>query len=197
MEYDKPDKKKPLPLIKESGWTVEDYYNMPDDGNRYELVDGKLELMTSPLIEHQLVSKQLENTLTNSCENEYVILHAPVDVVISQKETRQPDILMIHRSRQHIIEVRNIVGPPDLVVEIVSPSTVKRDRVGKLRSYARFGVPEYWIVDPMYKTLEQYVLIQEGEPYVLEQFYEKEEVVRSSRLPCVSFRVCDGLTYLR
>ncbi|OUS71953.1 hypothetical protein B1748_25965 [Paenibacillus sp. MY03] len=181
-------KDKPL-LWKESGWTVEDYYKLPEDGNQYEIVGGILELKPSPTTTHQRISHQLERVITDSCELEYIILDSPIDVILSESETRQPDILMIHRSREHIIEEHAIVGPPDLVVEILSPNSAKRDRTMKKESYARFGVPEYWIADPANLTIEQYVLKEPGKPYVLLQVFGHDDTVTSERIPCVSFSV--------
>ncbi|MFC4766161.1 Uma2 family endonuclease [Effusibacillus consociatus] len=191
MEYDG-KKKNPL-TIKESGWTVEDYMKLPEDGNQYEIVGGKLELKPSPTTTHQRISSNLEHILKSSCDQHYIILHAPVDVILSDNETRQPDILMVHRSREFLIEEHGVVGPPDLVIEILSPNSAKRDRVMKKESYARFAVPEYWIVDPANLTIEQYVLVRPGEPYELAQVFGAEDTVQSERIPCVSFVVKEGL----
>lgn len=188
-------KKKPQPThVKESGWTVEDYYQLPEDGKQYEIISGILELKPSPSTTHQRVSHQMERVLTDSCESDYIIMDAPVDVILSENETRQPDILMIHRSREHIIHEHAVIGAPDLVVEIISPSTAKQDRTMKLESYARFGVPEYWIADPANLTIEQYGLVEEGKPYQLLNLFSKEETVYSELIPCVSFVVYHVLT---
>lgn len=134
-------KKKSSPLhIKESGWTVDDYYQLPEDGHQYEIIGGVLEMKPSPSTTHQRVSHQMERVMSDSCESDYIILDAPIDVILSENETRQLDLLLIHKSREHIIEEHAIVGPPNLVVEIISPSSAKLDRTTKLESYARFGV---------------------------------------------------------
>lgn len=185
--------KKHTHLIKEVGWTIEDYYQLPEDGNQYELIGGKLELKPSPSTTHQRISHQIERVLADSCESQYIIMHAPVDVILSLDETRQPDILLVHRSREHIIEEHAIIGPPDLVVEIISPNSVKRDRIMKKESYAKFGVPEYWIVDSANLSIEQYVLKVEGYPYELTNIFIQEEAIQSDRIPCVSFVVKDAL----
>ncbi|MBC8080365.1 MAG: Uma2 family endonuclease [Gorillibacterium sp.] len=191
MDY---DKKKQIPTtIKESGWTVEDYLRLPEDGNQYEIVNGILELQPSPTTTHQRISQQIFSALTNSCLSDYIILLAPVDVILSDRETRQPDLLMVHRSREAIIEIHAVIGPPDLVVEVLSPSSIKRDRIMKLYSYAKFGVPEYWIVDPLNVTIEQYVLVKPNEPYQLRDVYSADEIVTSQHLSCVGFQVKDGL----
>ncbi|TCS72305.1 Uma2 family endonuclease [Effusibacillus lacus] len=80
-----------------------------------------------------------------------------------------------------------------LVIEILSQNSAKRDKVMKKESYARFAVPEYWIVDPAHLTIEQYLLVHSGEPYELANVFGAEDTVRSERIPCVSFLVKEGL----
>ncbi|MFD1362142.1 Uma2 family endonuclease [Lentibacillus salinarum] len=188
------EKKRPKkPVINEPGWTVDDYYQLPEDNNQYEIVNGILELKPSPTTTHQRISQRLEKALIDSCENEYIIIDSPIDVILSDIETRQPDILMIHRSREHIIEEHAIVGPPDLVVEILSPNSANRDRIMKKESYALFGVPEYLIVDYNNETIEQYVLKSGSRQYELINVFEADDTVNSDRIPCVSFMVKDGV----
>lgn len=187
------DKKKWPSQVKESGWTVEDYYQLPEDGHQYELVDGRLELKPSPTSTHQRVGQQLFRCMTDQCESDYILILAPMDVILSDSETRQPDLLMVHREREHIIQEHAVVGPPDLVIEILSPGSGKRDRMMKRESYARFLVPEYWIVDPAHLTIEQYVLVESGQPYVLQNLFDKDDVLYSDKLPCASFRVEEAL----
>ncbi|WP_018133576.1 Uma2 family endonuclease [Effusibacillus pohliae] len=188
MKKDDPNK-----IIKEGRLTYEDYANLPyEEGVRYELVDGVLELMKpSPTARHQMISARMQFLLTQNCDEEYVILDAPMDVILSQYEVRQPDLIMIHRSRLSIITKRGIEGIPDLVIEILSPFTIKRDRLGKLKTYEKYGIPEFWIVDSAGTYLEQYVL--RGERYELADVFTGDEPVRSDRLPCVSFTMNDIL----
>ncbi|SHG44129.1 Uma2 family endonuclease [Ornithinibacillus halophilus] len=181
------------PIVKESGWTVDDYYQLPEDGNQYELFAGHLELKPSPTTTHQRISQSLERTIIDSCQNDYIVMDAPLDVILSENETRQPDILMIHRDREYIIEEHAVDGPPDLVIEILSPNSVKRDRVDKKESYAKFGVPEYWIVDHHHQVIEQYVLRENGIPYTLQNVFEADDTVTSEKIPCLSFIVKDGV----
>lgn len=168
--------------------TYEDYAKMPDDGLRYELVDGRLELMgPSPERTHQLISGQLFTLLNSDCESEYVVVTAPVDVILSATEVRQPDLVMIHLSRMSIYKQRgSIESPPDLVVEILSPSSLHRDKVAKRRSYADFGVPEYWVVNPQDGTLEQNVLKGDGD-YDLIHVYAGDELICSDKIKCITF----------
>ncbi|MBN2982881.1 Uma2 family endonuclease [Cohnella algarum] len=172
--------------IREQPVTYDDYANMPDDGKRYEIADGVLESMSpGPTPKHQVISYFMQNVLTNGCQNDYIVIASPVDLILSPTEVRQPDIVMINRSRIGIITRRGIEGIPDLVVEILSPHSVKRDRFDKLDVYSAYRIPEYWIADPGNEALEQYVL-SDGS-YELLNVYERDEAVRSERLPCVSF----------
>lgn len=178
------------PQIKEQQMTYELYAAMPDDGRRYEIIEGTMELMSpGPSTTHQAVSGELEFILRQSCISDYVIYHAPLDVILSSTTVLQPDILMIHRSRLHIVTIRGIEGPPDLVVEIVSPGSRKRDKLDKMNMYAKYGILEYWVVDAEVRTLEQYHLL--GDHYEMYNLYESDEIVTSDKLACVSFVLSD------
>lgn len=188
MTQEKKTKKQVSQQMREQPLTYDDYARLPDDGLRYELVDGKLELMSpSPARTHQIISGHLLHLLSLDCQSEYEIIAAPVDLLISATEVRQPDLVMIHLSRMAIYKERgSIEEPPDLVVEILSPSSVSRDKIAKSRSYAQFGVPEYWILDPVDETLEQY-LLQSNKTYHLSHTYSGHEPIRSEKLKCVTF----------
>ncbi len=181
--------KKAADKVKEQPVTYEIYAEMPDDGSRYEVIDGVLELMSpSPTASHQSILLELVDALRQSCKSDYLIYFAPLDVILSDTNIVQPDAIMIHRSRKHIVTSRGIEGPPDLAVEVLSPSSQKRDRLKKRAVYEKHGVPEYWIIDPQARTLEQLHLNERGK-YELTQLYENDEQVVSNRLPCVSFEV--------
>jgi Uma2 family endonuclease len=106
-------------------------------------------------------------------------------VIFAPTEARQPDLVMVHRSRASIITRRAIEGSPDLCAEVLSTYSLARDKFRKLKAYAKFGVPEYWIVDPVYGSLDQHVL--SGDAYELTYVYSEDEPVRSDRLTCVNF----------
>jgi Uma2 family endonuclease len=179
-------KKKPLETIAESPITYDAYANLPDDGNRYEVSDGQLELMSpAPSLLHQMISNELMLTLNKDCRSEYIIFSAPVDVILSETEIRQPDLVMVHRSRLSILGMRGINGAPDLVVEIMSEHSRRRDKVHKTKAYAKYGVAEYWIIDMSNFTLEQYVL--HSGAYDLADVYTDNELIRSGKIDCVSF----------
>jgi Uma2 family endonuclease len=165
---------------------------MPDDGNRYELADGQLELISpaaSP--KHQAISGRMLIELTQTCESDYVILHE-VDVILSSREVRRPDLIMLSRSRLHLLTGRGIEGPPNLVVEVLSPHSLRRDKVRKLKIYAKYSIPEYWIVDPASWVLEQFLLTDEK--YELHDLYTGDELIQSELLPCVSFTMQDTVS---
>ncbi|HHY73643.1 MAG TPA: Uma2 family endonuclease [Bacillus bacterium] len=174
-----------MPHIKEHGLTYDDYTTI-DDGNRYELASGKLELMSpAPSVIHQLFSIEMIKKFSQSCEPDYIILDAPVDVILSSTEVRQPDLVLIHRNRIPILSKRGVEGPPDLVVEILSPSTRKRDKIEKVKIYSYYGVPEYWIVDPEIFVLEQFIL--QNERYELINIFQDNDLITSPNIPCISF----------
>lgn len=176
-------------IIRETPQTYDDYAKL-DDGNRYELASGRLELMSpAPSVHHQMVSAQIQKRLMQSCEDEYLILDAPVDVILDKYEVRQPDLVIIHRSRMHIVSRRGVIGAPDLVVEILSPSTLRRDKIDKIKVYALYGIPEYWLVDPFIGALEQYIL--NDKVYELAEIYTEDEHVSSSLVSCASFTMRD------
>lgn len=181
------EKKKPSDRIHESLVTYEIYASMPDDGNRYEVADGRLELMSpAPTLVHQTVSSELFFRLQRDCRHEYIIIAAPVDVILSETEVRQPDLVLIRRSRTDILSKRGVNGAPDLVVEITSEFSRRRDKVHKTKAYAKYGVPEYWIVDLTNFTLEQYILHETGH-YELSDVYSEDELIRSDKIACASF----------
>lgn len=173
--------------VKENQVTYDAYARMPDDGRRYEIIDGVLEAMSpGPNTIHQTVSGELQFLFKQSCRSDYLIFAAPYDVILSQTDVLQPDLLMIHRNRASIVTFRGVEGPPDLVVEIMSPGSRSRDRIVKMRTYAKYGVPEYWVIDSAARTLERYLLIEDGR-YELSDLFEEDAVVASDKLPCVSF----------
>ncbi|SFE18692.1 Endonuclease, Uma2 family (restriction endonuclease fold) [Lentibacillus persicus] len=182
-----PDKAKEPPM------TYDQYADLPDDGMRYELADGVLQAISpSPHPVHQLLSQYLSKLLIQSCQNDYITLIAPIDVILSEHEVRQPDLVMIHKTRLKIVTGKGVEGSPDLAVEVLSPSSVKRDRMEKMETYAKYGIAEYWLVDPVQKALEQYTL--NGKHYDLKEIYQEDETVTSPRVQCVSFSMNDILS---
>ena len=134
--------------------TYADYMKTSDD-ERYELLNGELIMSPSPREIHQYISGNLYLVLGAFVRDRSLgrVYFAPFDVVLSDTDVVQPDLLFVSNERAAIITADNIQGAPDLVVEILSPATAERDRTVKLDLYARYGVKEYWIVDPDDKTM--------------------------------------------
>ena len=143
--------------------TYEDYARLPDD-ERYELIEGKLIPMPSPKEIHQALSGTLFMSVGMFVRVAGLgrIYFAPFDVILSATNVVQPDLIFISSSRAHIITEDNIRGAPDLLVEILSPSTAGYDRTTKRDLYERHGVPEYWLVDPYAKTITVLILGADG-----------------------------------
>jgi Uma2 family endonuclease len=131
---------------------------------RLELIDGELVVTPSPTPMHQRVSRRLSHLLgkfiidTESGE----FFAAPLDVYLAVDTVVQPDLIVLLNDRFRLVTERNIEGPPNLVMEIISPSTRHLDHRTKLDVYARFGVPEYWLVDPEHETISIFTDPQEG-----------------------------------
>ena len=141
-----------------------DYATIPDDGRRHEIIDGEHYVNPAPNLYHQAVSKRLQHQLYTKIELAGLgpLYNAPCDVRLSNHDIVQPDLLVVLSSRTHIFTPANVKGAPDLLVEILSPSSVDYDQTLKRELYQRSGVREYWIVDPSKCTLEQLVL-KDGE----------------------------------
>jgi Uma2 family endonuclease len=163
-------------------YTYEDYARLPDD-RRYEVIDGELYLTPAPTPYHQIVKGRIERLLQDHVEEAKLgmVLDAPCDVVLSQFDVLQPDIFFISTGRLAVIGEKYISDAPDLVVEVLSPGTRKRDRFIKSKRYARFGVREMWITDPRKRTIEVFVNTDEG--FRREALYAGDDVLRSPLLP--------------
>ena len=174
------------PHVSEEPMTYEEYRALPMDDYCYELVEQKLELMSpAPSTLHQLFVATLRDVINETCSSDYLLILSPIDVVFSDHDVRQPDLILVHRSRMDIVKVRGIFGVPDLVVEVVSPGSFQRDRKEKVVTYSKYRVPEYWLADPVNSTLEQY--FPSGDKLILSEVYEGDELVRSERMPCINF----------
>jgi Uma2 family endonuclease len=147
-------------------FTYDDYKSLPESmEKRYELLEGDLVMVPAPTTRHQFISRNLEFILHGFVRAHGLgsVLDSPVDVVFGEgaaREVAQPDIVFIGRARANIIKEAEIQGAPDLVVEILSPGTEVRDRGYKQHLYGRYGVREYWIVDPESETVEVYRMTQ-------------------------------------
>lgn len=148
--------------------TYEDYCLLPNDGKRYEIIDGELLVTPSPRRPHQKVAGNLFYYLTDFVKNHKLgeVYVAPFDVVFSRHDVVEPDILFVSNARAAVLTDKNVQGAPDLAVEVLSESTAEIDRTTKLKLYARFGVEEYWIVDPEGPAVEIYRRQETGLEFV-------------------------------
>ena len=145
--------------LKRGPFTYEDYLLFPEDGKRYEIIEGDRFVTPAPVPAHQRVSRNLEFILESFTRKTGAgeVFHAPVDVVLSDTDVVQPDLLIVGKDQADIVGEKNISGAPYLVAEILSEGTRKMDFLIKRKLYERFGVREYWIVDPEIKRIEVFV----------------------------------------
>lgn len=142
--------------------TYADYAALPNDGKRYELLDGELVVTAAPSRNHQRVVLTLASSLDAHvrAHNLGEVDIAPFDVILSDPNVVQPDIIFVATDRLASFSNRGLEGAPTLVVEVLSPSTARVDRNTKLQIYARHGAPYYWIVDPEARTIDVYLLLE-------------------------------------
>ena len=142
-------------------WTYEDYLALPDDGNRYEIIEGELYVTPAPTTDHQYSSGELFYLLKEFIRRNQLgeLYYAPYEVHLSD-DTRpvQPDLLFIRAENAPKGGTPYFVGVPDLVVEILSKSSIRTDTNAKFNAYEKAGIPEYWIVDPKARTVRVFVL---------------------------------------
>ncbi|MCG3117697.1 MAG: Uma2 family endonuclease [Candidatus Manganitrophus sp. SA1] len=162
--------------------TYADYVALPDE-KRYELIEGDLYMVPAPGFYHQVVSRNIEMALWDFVKSHRlgVVLDAPVDVVLTQEDVVQPDILFISNERRSIITEKYLSGAPDLIIEILSPSSMERDKLVKRNLYAEHGVSEYWIVNPVGKQIE--VLLLKSHAFVLYGIFLIDDRLTSPLLP--------------
>src|SRR3954469_6385554 len=167
-------------------WTYEEYYRLNDE-KRYEIIDGELLMAPSADTWHQSWSVSLLRILDAHVLRGRLgrVFHAPLDVILDTHNVVQPDLLFISKANAEIIQRRAVFGAPDLLVELLLPSSIRRDRYRKKEIYARFGVKEYWIGDPANKSLE--VLTLKDGNYELHCLAEEKGKLTSTVLPELEF----------
>lgn len=162
-------------------WTYEEFARLPDDGNRYEVIAGTLYVTPAPGSIHQKVSSRLARLFEEfEEEGAGIVFQAPYDVILGEGDYVQPDLLFVRRDRMdEIVRDHAVEGPPDLVIEILSDSTARRDRIVKRQRYSAFGVPEYWIIDTGAKHVEVFRLSGGG----LRRVEVADDVLRYQPVP--------------
>jgi Uma2 family endonuclease len=146
----------------QGAWTYEDYVRLPDDGNRYEVIRGVLYVTPSPVPEHQFSSAELVFQLSAFVRQNHLglVLAAPLAVKLPRGIATpvEPDVMFFRKGNGPRWDLGYYEGVPDLLAEILSPRTSRRDQTVKLQAYLDAGVPEYWLVDPRARTVVVYVL---------------------------------------
>ncbi len=164
-------------------WRYDDYLQLPDDGNRYEIIEGVLYVANAPSIEHQYIVLKISGRLDLFVTEKKLgmVLTAPIEVHLSETtKPVQPDVLFIRTENQPTLGAKFFAGAPDLIVEVISPSSIRTDRHIKFDTYERFGVAEYWLVDSKARAVEVHTLAR-GEYALLGQ-YTGDEVITSQVL---------------
>ncbi len=166
-------------------FTYEDFLHFPDDGKRHEIIDGEHYVTPSPNTKHQRAATSLTGMLWAYLQEHPIgeVFGAPFDVVFSDLDVVEPDLLYISRERRGVLTDQHVRGAPDLVVEILSPSTRKTDEITKRKLYERFDVTEYWVVDPELDSIKVYRRVAGSFARVAELTAEDNDVLTSPLLP--------------
>ncbi|NJM05886.1 Uma2 family endonuclease [Candidatus Gracilibacteria bacterium] len=141
-----------------SDWDYARWSQLPDDGNRYEVIDGVLYMTTAPSFFHQWIIRKIVFALVEQIDsrNIGITAFAPISLLMPGCDPVQPDIVVVRRADLGIIYDRRINGVPTLIVEVLSPSNAEKDTEIKRAAYARAGLPEYWIVRPVERDVIVY-----------------------------------------
>jgi Uma2 family endonuclease len=168
--------------------TYEDLADLPEDGKRHELIDGEHFVTASPFRKHQGVSIRLSIDIGSYLDEHPIgwVYAAPLDVVLSDIDVVEPDLVFVSRERAELLADRCIAGAPDLVIEILSETTRRRDEVIKRKLYERFGVREYWVIDTELEQVKVYRHTAQGygKPQILSA--EAGDRLETPQLPGLS-----------
>ncbi len=151
---------------------------------RFEIIEGiRYDFQAAPAIRHQQLVAYLWKCFEDTCARDGLVLASPVDVKFDDENECQPDLIFIANENLHIVTEKKIIGAPDIIVEILSPSTSNNDKIRKKNVYERFGVKEYWIADPTHLYVDQFIL--SDNKYILAHTYGKNDTVRSDLFSCI------------
>jgi len=176
-------------LERRSFYTYQDYLKLPDDGIRYEIINGELVMSPAPTVGHQRTLREFLLTIGNFLRKNPLgeVLPAPTDVILSDINILQPDLVLVLREKYDIFTRENIQGAPDLVIEVLSRGTEKRDRIEKLRAYERFGVQEYWMANHEREWVE--VWRRARGKFVLHKRFERNHILTTPLLSGLKIRL--------
>lgn len=170
-------------LVAQKKITVKEFLHLDfeDENAYYELINGEIVRKSSPSVLHQEVVLKLAFRMKAHAKKNNLgrVFIAPLDVFLNEENLVQPDIFFISNENSQIIDEKDgIIGVPDLMVEVISPSSIRRDRVDKKNIYGKVGVKEYWLIDPAYQTIEVYKN-ENAEMELVEMIVEDGQVVSS------------------
>lgn len=172
-----------MPGPEQGSWTYDDYAALPNDGHRYEIVNGVLVMAPAPSPEHQSITLRLSHYLFVHAELAGLgrVFASPIDVDLGPKNMFQPDVVLVLNEHLERVQAKKIVGAPDLVVEVASYSTAVFDRIIKHEKYAQAGIAEYWLVKPTSRTVE--VLTLANGEYRSLGIFRGEQILPSRIVP--------------
>jgi Uma2 family endonuclease len=166
-------------------WNRSLWEQLPNDGNRYEVIDGILYMTTVPSTFHQWIVRQIMRLFFTTIDDQGVGLtvFSPIELFMPGCDPVQPDIIVVRFKDLHIFHDRRINGVPTLLIEVLSPSNAVQDTETKRDAYARAGVPEYWIVDPRHHEVVIFSARQDAGTYAQQQRFGADEELISPTLP--------------
>lgn len=184
-----------VPGPPQGSWTYEAYAALPDDGNRYEIMQGVLMMSPAPEPAHQGIADEIASYLRSQIlyAKRGLVFTAPLDVVLSSHNTTQPDVIVLLKEHLDRLQKKYIAGAPDLVVEVISPGSKTYDRLVKYGVYAKAGVPEYWLVNAREQTIEVFVL--EEKEYHSLGIFRGEQLLVSRLVPDMTATVSQLLDW--
>ena len=173
--------------------TYDDFVLFPDDGKRHELIDGEHYVTPSPNLKHQAVSGNLHGRIWSYLQAHPIgkVYSAPLDVVFSHFDVVEPDLLFVSEARRDVLTTKNVQGAPDLLVEIGSPGTRRRDEKLKHQLYERFNVTEYWVVDPDIDVVRVYRHIEGKYQRAQELSLDHGDVLTTALLPGLELKLSE------
>jgi Uma2 family endonuclease len=176
----------------DANWNYARWEQLPDDGNRYEVIDGVLYMTTAPSSFHQWIVRRLDRFIGMRVEDLGLgwAFTAPIGLLMPGCDPVQPDFVLILATNTAVKIEGRIHGVPDLIVEVLSPSNAANDNEVKLGAYARAGVPEYAIVDPRSRVLNAYQLTKRG-GYGVPRVFDESATVTFACAPALPLRVAD------
>lgn len=170
--------------------TVEDYRATPE-GSRYQLIEGDLIMAPAPNMFHQSIAGRVYRLLADFVERRSLgqVYFAPCDVFLSEHDVVQSDVLFVANANLGILQEDGVHGAPDLVIEVLSPATAQLDKKSKRRIYARAGVKELWLVDPLLLQVQLYDFARDPAKPV--RLVEEEETIATPLLPGLTISVAE------